>query len=237
MSTQVRDRIRLDLKSIKAPSSFRTVRPGEIAAAALALGAVVLTILYYFLYLAPVQDRLAEVEKEAAKQISLISNQPGPGQSGPSQKQQIQLAKNSVDEFEAGFLKSMAQGRIELIDEINQLAKTDNLRLGSGIDMQATTGSLAAGATELPGSKKKKGADALDVFPRVQFHFVVRGEYRDLRKFIRDLEGSKQYVIVESVNLSSGDQKQAGRSSKAPQQIASPTSLSLSVVMNAYFHP
>jgi hypothetical protein len=236
MSTQVRDRIRLDLKSIKAPSSFRTVTPGEIAAAALALGAVVLTILYYFLYLAPVQDQLARVEDEAAKQIRVLST-PGPTPSGASQKQQIQLAKNSVDEFEAGYLKSMAQGRIELIDEINQLAKTDNLRLGSGIDMQTTTGSLAAGATELPGSKKKKGADALDVFPRVQFHFVVRGEYRDLRKFIRDLEGSKQYVIVESVNLSSGDQKQAGRSSKAPQQIASPTSLSLSVVMNAYFHP
>jgi len=233
MSTQVRDRLRVDLRSFTAPSIVQRFRPVEIAAAGLAIGLVALVILYYFVSLAPVQDRLAKVEKDSADQLTVIGT-PTRAQTGPSQKQQIQDAKNSLSEFEGSYLKPMAQGRIDLINEINQLAKTDNLRLASGIEMRATN-KVSAIETDSQGSKKRKDIEVLDVFPRVQFHFVVKGEYKDLRKFIRDLEGSKQYVVVDSVNLSTTEQKQ-GRGSKAAQVVPG-SGLSLTVAMNAYFRP
>src|SRR5262249_44994382 len=235
MSVQVRQ-LRLDLKSFTAPSVGYSLRPAEMVAAGIALGLVLLTILYYFLSLAPVQDQLKTVEKAAADQITVIGNQAPPAQGVRSQKEQIQLAKNSLADFEGSHLKPIAQGRIDLINEINHLGKADNLRLGSGIEMHGVY--RASGTPEADSqSKRKKEAEALDVFPRVQFHFVVKGEYKDLRKFLRDLEGSKQYVVVDSVNLSNSEQKQ-GRSSKAAAaQVVPGSGLSLTVSMNAYFRP
>jgi len=236
MSTQVRERLRLDLKSFAAPSFVHTLRPAEMIAAGIALGLVVLVIMYYFLSLSPVEERLKSVQKDVAEQINIMKP-PAPNgtKTGPSQKEQIQEAKNSLSEFEGSYLRPMAQGRIDLINEINQLAKADRLRLGSGIEMHATYRVAGLSDSEPQGSKKKKDSDSLDIFPRVQFHFVVRGEYADLRKFLRDLEISKQYVVVDSVNLANSEQKQ-GRGSKAVQ--AAPVSgLSLTIAMNAYFRP
>jgi hypothetical protein len=234
MSTQVRERPRLDLKSVRVPSVVHTLRLAEVVAVGLAVGLVILTILYYFVSLAPVKDRLTTVEKESARQIQIITDQVLP-KHVPSQKEQIQQAKDSLASFQGNDLKPMAQGRIEMINEINQLAKTDNVHLGSGIEMHVVNraGSTAEGESQV--SKKKKEADALDVFPRVQFHFVVRGEYRDLRKFLRDLEGSKQYIVVDSVNLSTTEPKQGRGSRAAP--VVSASGLSLTIGMNAYFRP
>jgi hypothetical protein len=237
MSTQVRERLRVDLKSFTAPSMVHTLRPAEMIAAGIGLGLIVLVILYYFLSLAPVDERLKSVEKDAAEQSNIIKPTSTPAsKTGPSQKEQIQEAKNSLSEFEGSSLKPMEQGRIDLINEINQLAKADKLRLGSGIEMHATYRAAGLSDSEAQGSKKKKDSDSLDVFPRVQFHFVVRGEYPDLRKFLRDLESSKQYVVVDSVNLSNSEQKQ-GRGSKAAAQMAPVSGLSLTVAMDSYFRP
>ena len=236
MSTQVRQ-LRLDLKSFTIPSVVHRLRPAEMVAAGLTLGLVLLTILYYFMSLAPVRDQLSRVETEAADQIKVIAAQPAPTQGGPSQKEQIQLAKNSLADFEGGNLKPIAQGRIDLINEINMLAKADNLRLGSGIDMHGIYRPAATPEADSQPSKRKKDVEALDVFPRVQFHFVVKGEYKELRKFLRDLEGSKQYVVVDSVNLSNSEQKQGRGSKAAAAQLAPGSALSLTVSMNAYFRP
>lgn len=236
MSTQVRERLRLDLKSFKAPSVVHTLRATEVVAAGLTLGFVILVVLYYFLALAPVLDRLATVQKEAADQLKLIAAQPPTAHGAPSQKQQIQAAKDSLATFEADHLKPMAQGRIDMINEINQVARTDNLHLGSGIEMRVTYRAASSVDSESQGSKKKKEIESLDVFPRVQFHFVVRGEYKDLRKFIRDLEASKQYIIVDSVNLSTAEQRQ-GRGGKGAAPVVPGSGLSLTVAMNAYFRP
>ena len=237
MSTQVRERLRVDLKSFTAPSLVHALRPAEMVAAGIAVGFVILVILYYFLSLSPVEERLKSVEKDVAEQSNIIKPpSPTSPKTGPSQKEQIQDAKNSLSEFEGSYLKSMEQGRIDLINEINQLAKADKLRLGSGIEMHATYRVAGLSESEPQGSKKKRDSDSLDVFPRVQFHFVVRGEYADLRKFLRDLESSKQYVIVDSVNLANSEQK-PGRGSKAVAQVVSGSGLSLTVAMNAYFRP
>jgi len=236
MSTQVRERTRFDLRSLSGPSLPFTLRPAEMIAAGLALGLVVLVILYYFFYLAPVKDRLSEVEKENAVQLNALKpNALGP-KSGPSRKEQIQQAKDSLTSFESDDLRSMAQGRIDLINEINQLAKADNVRLGSGIEMHVVYGGIAANS-ESQGSKKQKDSNVLDVFPRVQFQFAVKGEYKNLRKFLRDLEGSRQYVVIDSLNLTNAEQKQGRSSSRAPQmpQLESGSGLSLTVGMNAYF--
>jgi len=235
MSAQVRQ-LRLDLKSFTVPSVVHRLRPAEMVAAGLALGLVLLIIMYYFLSLAPVLDQLKTVEKAAADQITVIANQPPPAQGVRSQKEQIELAKNSLADFEGSYLKPMAQGRIDLINEINQLAKADNLRLGSGIEMHGMYRASTPEADSQP-SKKKKDAEALDVFPRVQFHFVVRGEYKDLRKFLRDLEGSKQYLVVDSVNLSNSEQKQGRGSKAAAAQVVPASGLSLTISMNGYFRP
>jgi hypothetical protein len=232
MSTQVRERTRFDLKSFTAPLVVHSLRPSEVVAVGLAIGLVILTVLYYFLSLAPVKDRLGTAVKTSDDQIKLIGAQV-PKQRAPSQKEQIQQAKDSLADFEANKLKTMAEGRIEMINEINQLAKADNLHLGSGIDMHAMNRAGSAADSESQGSKKKKETESLDVFPRVQFHFIVKGEYKDLRKFLRDLEASKQYIVVDSVNLSTMEPK-VGRSARAAP-VVSASGLSLTIAMNAYF--
>jgi len=212
---------------------------GEAIAVLIAAALLAWAAMQYFSSLRPEQDRLRTIEAELdAQQKSIIANAKLTGVPEPSAEDQAKIALETLETFKGGHLKSFSSGRIALIKQINALAKKNNVTLTSGIDMGANLGESdaegrAASESKSP-SKRKKADDLLDAFPSVGFRFTVFGQYPNVRSLINELEQEKQFVVINSVNLTNQEAKTASRRSRGGDGASG---LMLTIEMAAYFQP
>jgi hypothetical protein len=205
MSTQVRERLsRVQAGTRRAARLPFGLSPAEVIVACLTLVGFTLVVVYYFSYLRPEQDRLARIDEQYKK---LQTDLKPPAVGAPPGAKPVDSAKvaiDSLEEFKGQSLKPVTQTKIALFDEINALAKKNKLILTSGIEL-AEQGMNEADRQREESSGKDQ--NSLDTFPKLAGHFTVAGEYTNLRQFIKDLEGSKHFVIVNGVNLTTQEGK------------------------------
>ncbi|HKV42746.1 MAG TPA: hypothetical protein VJX67_26335, partial [Blastocatellia bacterium] len=210
MSTRVRQGFRFDLLALTP--AVRPPRPkaAEVVAAAIAALAIGLVVFYYISAVKPAQLRLDAAEAALRSVRNTIVTGGVTGDPNTSSKEQIKLAVESLDDFEAQWLKPISEGRISLLDELNSLVRADNLRLTSGIEIQSPKKSSASSKTAPPTKVE------LNVFPTVRIHFVVGGQYSAIRKFIRDLSKTKQFLVIDSISIANGLEQKAVRGRPVP---------------------
>lgn len=212
---------------------------GETIAVLLAAVALVLVIVQYFSSLKPEQDSLRAVEAELdTQQRSIIANANPSGAPEVSAEDQAKIALESLETFRGSHLKSFSSGRIALIKEINALAKKNNVTLTSGIDMGADMGESGADGEQKAENKtttrRKKADDLLNAFPSVGFRFTVFGQYPNIRTFISELEREKQFLVINSLNLTNQEAKTASRRARGGEGASG---IMLTIEMSAYFQP
>lgn len=239
MSTQVRETIRRpDIKQIRVTRIPFGLGVGEAVAILLAVVVVLWTLAYYFTSLKPEQDRLRTIEAQLeAQQQSILKNRPDAVKNVPVEDQ-AKTALESLDTFKETHLKPFSSGRIALIKEINALAKKNSVSLTSGIDMGSTGGEANSESEEAKEkkavSRRKKTDDLLNAFPSVNFRFTVFGQYLNIRTFISELEREKQFVVINSVNLTNQEAKTASRRARGSE---GSSGIMLTIEMAAYFRP
>jgi type II secretory pathway pseudopilin PulG len=239
VSTQVRETIRRpDVRQIRVTRIPFGLGVGETIATLLAFVLILWVLVYYFSSLKPEQNRLRTIESQLdAQQRSIIANRPDAVKDVPAEDQ-AKTALETLDTFKENHLKSFSSGRIALIREINALAKKNNVSLTSGIDM-GSTGGEADSESDQTGEKKnvsrrKKTDDLLNAFPSVNFRFTVFGQYSNLRTFIGELEREKQFVVINSINLTNQEAKTASRRARGAEGAAG---IMLTIEMTGYFQP
>jgi Tfp pilus assembly protein PilO len=151
------------------------------------------------------------------------------------QEDKAKIALESLDSFKSGYLKGLSQGRIALIDNINNTAKKDGVRLMSGIAMSADKPDIEVSTGKKV--EKKKGVESLStVYPSLKINFTVGGEYKNLRDFIKDIEASKQFLTINSISLTSVKDKEGGGGRGASRRGTQTFSgISLVIDMTAFF--
>jgi hypothetical protein len=241
VSTQVRETIRRpDVRQITVTRIPFGLGLGETIATVLAFIFVLSVIVYYFTSLKPEQDRLRTVESQLeAQQQSIIKNRPDTLKDVPVEDQ-AKEALETLETFKSNHLKPFSSGRIALIREINALAKKNTVSLTSGIDMGSTGGEADSEATEASEkknvSRRKKTDDLLNAFPSVIFRFTVFGQYSNIRTFISELEREKQFVVINSINLTNQEAKTASRRGRGGEGAAGiGAGIMLTIEMAAYF--
>ena len=234
---QVRERIsRVDLRSPRVKTLPFGVSWVEILALTVAVIVVAVAVTRYWMALRPQQARLHQLEQQLADQQHDIIQGSGGVQSTTSPSDVAQQALDSLEQFKTNHLKRLQSGEIELLNEVNALAKKSSIQLMSGID---TTRKIPGQIEEdaAPGQKKalkqRKPEEILGVFPALAARFSVSGEYTNLRTFISALENSKQFLLVNTVNITNQEGRIAGRS----RRIEAAGGLMLSIEMTAYFRP
>lgn len=240
MSTHVRERVsRSEARSLgvtKIPFGLNT---GEAIAALLGVVLLVWAVAYYFSSLRPEQDRLRTLEAELAEQQKNIIASSNPD---ATEAPIVDMAKNALETLEAfksSHLKPFSSGRIDLIKEINALAKKNTVALTSGIDMGSSVGESSGegektGASEKKGASRRKKADEiLSAIPSVTFRFTVFGQYSNLRTFINELEHEKQFLVINAINLMNQEARMASRRSRGEGM----SGIMLTIEMSAYFQP
>jgi Tfp pilus assembly protein PilO len=236
MSSHVRERVsKLEVRKAgitRLPFGLSSV---EVVAAVLVLLLFIVVVVYYFTTLRPEQSRLDQLEADLRKAQSEIGAISAPGAEGNSPAMSVKAALDSLQAFKIEHLRPLASGRIALINQINALAKKNGVTLTSGIDMPLEK----AAEPEDPGStRRKKTEDLFNVFPHMNMHFTVFGQYANVRAFINEIEHNKQFLVIKSITISSQEEK-AGESEGGRRggRGGNVSGLTLTIDAAAYFQP
>lgn len=193
--------------------------PVEIATVGVALLAVLTTILLFVFIVLPAQKELEEnraKRNELERQMMSARDKYG---SITSTEERVAELIQSVTDFEDSFLPNQTVGKTALYQRINGLIASYGLTNTTGpdyqpleIDLRQTVGEAEAAAT---GKDKYRS-----IFPGEYVTMTVEGSYFNLRRFIREIETSSQFVVISAVELEPTENKENQQT--APQQAALP---------------
>ena len=177
----------------------------EIAAVAVSSLVALLVIVIYFFWVVPSDRELARNRSEADRlEAEVMSARSKYGEITDTQSQVEKLVL-SVDDFESRFLPISTTGQTALYQKINGLIAAYGLVNTSGPDY-APLETSEFGTDE--GSGDDKGRSKFrSLYPGVYVTTTVEGSYQNLRRFIREIETGRDFIIVSAVELAPSDTK------------------------------
>jgi hypothetical protein len=122
------------------------------------------------------------------------------------------------------------QGRLELYDELNQMIVKNNLRNTSGPTYTPLdpTGTKAVGGKSITTKWQS-------FYPGIAVMVTVEGQYQNIRRFVRDVERSKQFVVINQVELQRANENSAPASADATASSPGGSLISLQMNLATYF--
>jgi hypothetical protein len=168
---------------------------------------LLLVLLVYFFSLAPARARLKALNNDRnSLQRRLRISQEGFNSNVDAQAT-VNTINESLQRFEDERLAGRDEGRMALYTQLNDLIRRNNLRNTAGPNYVALE---ALGAEE----QQQQGANAATrqrsgnarwqtIYPGIGVNVTVEGVYQNLRRFLRDIELSKQFIVINAVELES----------------------------------
>jgi len=161
------------------------------------------------------------------------------------QKKRLTQAANAEKILESlrgfeSYLKPDERGMTQIINEIDALGKTHKVITGdSSYRVEEADEPLLdenGNPKPQPANKDKNPK----IYPNLGIETMVIGDYSNLRRFLSDLERSKQFLIINALIFQGGDDKIARQLAKTGKQILSgPEAIpvSLKIELDTYFQP
>lgn len=182
--------------------------PAEIATVGLGLLTVLTVILVFVFLVLPAKKELEE--NRAKTQIleqELFSMREKYG-SITNTEQHVANLVNSVNDFESRFLRFPTNGKTELYQRVNGLIGAYGLVNTTGPDYEPLEIDPRQTVSTSEGESGKAKYQSL--FPGTYVTMTVEGSYQNLRRFIRELETSDQFIVISAVELepAEGEDKQ-----------------------------
>jgi Tfp pilus assembly protein PilO len=168
---------------------------------------LLLVLLVYFFSLAPARARLESLNNERnTLQRHLRISQEG-FDSNVDTQATVANINESLQRFENERLADRSEGRMALYTQLNDLIRRNNLRNTAGPNYVALE-ALGAEDQQQQGSnaaKRQRSGNARwqTIYPGIGVNVTVEGAYQNLRRFLRDIELSKQFIVINAVELES----------------------------------
>jgi Tfp pilus assembly protein PilO len=193
---------------------------------------LVLVLLSYLYFLVPARSRIASLNADRKQLQTNLQTLDGVVNKEQGTQQTVDRVAASLDKFETENLMRPDQGRMELYEELNQLIIKNNVRNTSG----PTYATLDAAGTKST-SGKSVTTKWQSFYPGIAVMVTVEGQYQDVRRFIRDVERSKQFVVINEVELQRATQTNAPASAdeSGPGAGSRGSLVSLQLNMATYF--
>jgi hypothetical protein len=187
----------------------------EIGAIVLSGLAVVLALAAYFFWVVPSNRELIKNRSEADRlETDLISAKGKYGQITDSQTQVTKIVE-SIDDFEARFLPVSSNGQTALYQRLNGLIRAYGLVNTTGPDYVPLEPADLGNGTQ---TEEERGrAKFRSLYPGVYVTTSLEGSYQNLRRFIREIETGREFVIVSAVEIvpSEGEKSRTNSENKA----------------------
>ncbi|PYS73342.1 MAG: hypothetical protein DMF69_05115 [Acidobacteria bacterium] len=212
----------------------RTNKMFGIAEISALLGSCVVFLLALFSYIYFVAPARTRLKTAAADRSRLESNLKKLGtmvDEGKTTKQTVDEIADSLQRFETVSLVNTDEGRMQLYAELNQLILKNGLWNSAGPSYTALD---PLGTKATPG--KSVNTKWQSVYPGIGVMVTVEGPYQNVRRFIQDIERSKQFVIINQIELQKATANNSSASSTPEGGSGTRASLvSLQLNMSTYF--
>lgn len=170
--------------------------PEIIAVAGSAL-ILVMVLLSYVYFLVPARSRLEAVQLERTRLQNLTRDSEQNVLQGLGTESIVEKISASLDDFESRGLVNASQGRMGLYEELNQLIRKNGLRNTSGPSYTP----LEPVGSKKSATSKSSNSKWQSVYPGITVSLTVEGSYQNLRRFIRNVESSNQFIIINGMEL------------------------------------
>ena len=172
-----------------------------LAGSCLVLALVLLSYLYFFV---PARSRVASANADLKQLQTNLQTLDGVVNNDTNTKQTVDRITASLNKFETEYLARQDQGRMDLYGELNELIVKNGLKNTSG----PTYTALDPAGTKSTGGKNVV-TKWQSFYPGIAVMVTVEGQYQDVRRFIRDVERSKQFLVINEVELQRASQNNA----------------------------
>jgi Tfp pilus assembly protein PilO len=160
-----------------------------------------LVLLSYLYFLVPARSRVSSLKADRQQTLTNLETLDKLVGKETNSKENVDRIAASLNDFENKHLLRVDQGRLDLYDELNQLILKNGVRNTSG----PTYTTL-----DPTGTKSTSGKTVVtkwqSFYPGIAVMVTVEGEYQNVRHFIRDVERSKQFVVINEVELQRASQ-------------------------------
>jgi hypothetical protein len=170
------------------------------------------------------QLRLSKTKSDEIKRIEQASN--------------AEKILSSLAQFE-GYLKPDERGMTQIINEIDTLGKSNKILVGDATYRVAEAQpTVDENGNPLPQAAVKE--NKLNIYPALGIDTTVIGDYANLRRFLAELERSRQFLIINSLAFQGEADKvrnAAGKGAVSQIQLSSAEAIpvSLKIELDTYF--
>jgi Tfp pilus assembly protein PilO len=201
--------IRARFAGRRAARPASAIRLPEIIALSLAILFLLVAACAYFFLLVPEKARLVALENERAQlQAKLRASTEGV-ERNESTEASVGKIVSSLNEFETSVLVAREpQTTTAVIEELNDKTRRHSLSRAqfsfSHVD-EFVPGQTGARANSNARSSANGGAgkpsQRESVFPAMDVSLTIEGQYGNLRRFIRDIEQSRRFIVINGIQL------------------------------------
>ena len=196
-----------------------------------------LVLLSYLYFLVPARSRVTTANTDLNQLQANLQTLNSLVSKDTDTKQNVDRIAASLNKFETENLLRPDQGRLDLYEELNALIVKNGLKNTSGptytpLDPTGTKSTAGKSVTTKWQS----------FYPGIAVMVTVEGQYENVRRFIRDVERSKQFVVINEVELQRATQNNApasveegGGAAAGPGSGSRGSLVSLQLNMATYF--
>ena len=200
VSAQRQISVRVD--RMKRAPAFNIIGLPELIGLAGAALLALLTVFAWFYFYLPANSRLKSAQMEKERLVSMRAASGSELQTTISIQTRLNQIKASLEDFEGNWLPSQSSGRLSLYTVLNKLIKSNGLRNTAG----PAYSPLAAVATKTQvqatvSAEKQSQAKWQSIYPGIVVSVTVEGPYQNVRHFVHDIEASRQFLIINAVEL------------------------------------
>lgn len=184
--------------------------PPEIAAVAASLLILAASVAVYLFLTAPSNRELARAKAENDRlEAELASARAKYGEIRDTQTQ-VDTLIASVDDFEARFLPAATNGRTAIYQRLNSLIRAYGLVNTSGPDYSPLE-PIGREERQQQTEEEKGRARFRSLYPGLYITATLEGSYQNLRRFIRDIETGREFLLISSVELAPSESTERRR--------------------------
>src|ERR1043166_76943 len=171
---------------------------GLLGAAILA-AAVVFAYLYFYL---PANRRRVSIELERTQLQGLVQAERAKIKDDSDTGHRVAQINASLEDFETNWLPLENSGRLSLYTVLNNLIKSNGLRNTAGpsyspLEVVGTKTQAQPSIT----AEKQTTAKWQSIYPGISVTVTVEGSYANITHFVRDIETSRQFLIINAIEL------------------------------------
>lgn len=155
-----------------------------------------LVLIGYLYFVVPARSRLSTLKTDRERLRTNVAKLKGIVHEGQNTQQTVDEIVGSLNDFETVSLVKQDAGRVALYGELNRLIVKNALRNTSGPSYMALE---PVGTKATPGNSVSTKWQS--VYPGIGVVVTIEGSYQNLRHFIQDIERTKQFVVINQVEL------------------------------------